>query len=233
MIEVIGIGGCGNNILEFFKKQNLQDKKSNYEFISLKDDNDIKNLNLSNDNTIFTISGLGGNVGGNLTISLSKKILNNSHRVKHIIILPFSMEHTTKKAIKELEELMSINQNIVLFANDDISNENNQDKTINELMRDYDSTIFTTIIEDNQRELRSFIIDIKNEDTRYKAMVNFWSKSYKITLLEPACKMIHQSSIGNVANHRFDFEDNKDEHIVDIKKMANNALKHYIEKGKS
>lgn len=233
MIKVIGIGGCGNNILEYIKKQNLQDKKSNYEFISIKDSNDVENLNSDDNDTIFTVSGFGGNVGGNLTIALSKKILNNNHRVKHIIVLPFSMEHTTKKAIQELEELMSINQNIVLFTNDDISNENNQDKTMNELMREYDGTIFTTITEDNQRELKSFIIDIKSGDTRYKAMVNFWSKSYKITLLEPTCRMIHQSSIGNIANHRFDFENNKDKYIVDIKEMANNALKHYIEKGES
>jgi len=232
MTKIIGIGGCGDNIVNFIKKQNLQDNKGNYEFISIKNEDDVANINFSSDDTIFTISGLGGNTAGNLTILLSKKIIDNNLKVKNIIVLPFSVEFTTKKAIQELEELISTNQNIKIFANDDISNENNQDKTMSELMKEYDRIVFDTIIEDNQRELKSFIIDIRREDKIYKAIVNFWSKSYQITLIEPNCKMIHQSSIGNVANHKFDFKNDGNKYIVDIKEIAINTINEYIKNEK-
>jgi len=232
MIKIIGIGGCGDNILNFIKKQNLQDKKSDYEFISIKNENDIENINFSSDDTIFTISGLGGNTAGNITLLLSKKIIDNNLKVKNIIVLPFSMEFTTKKAVQKLEELISENQNIKIFANDDISNENNQDKTMSELMKEYDNSIFNEIIRKNQRELKSFIVAIQKDDKTYKAIVNFWSKSYQITLIEPNCKMIHQSSIGNVANHKFDFKNDDDKYIVDIKEIAINAINEYIKNEK-
>lgn len=229
MTKIIAIGGCGNNILEFLKKQNYQIKKElHYEFISVKCEEDIKNIIYSKDDVIFTVSGLGGNTAGKLTKKITKSILANDCKVKNIIILPFSMEFTIKEAIEDLEELITINQNMDIFANDDISNETNQDKTMNELMKEYDKIIFDTIIKENKRDMKSFFIDIKKEDKIYKAIVNFWSKSYKITLVEPTCKMIDSSSVGNIADHRYDFKDDNDKYILDIKEIAINKINEYI-----
>ncbi|MEA2017345.1 MAG: hypothetical protein U9N59_02755, partial [Campylobacterota bacterium] len=185
--------------------------------------------------TIFTISGLGGNTAGNLTILLSKKIIDNNLKVKNIIVLPFSMELTAKKAVKELEELISINQNIKIFANDDISNEKNQDKTMSELMKEYDSIIFNEIIRENQRELKSFIVAIQKDDKTYKAIVNFWSKDIHTTLLEPNFKLIDNTHMSYGIPSRFAFkdEDRSISSIQDIEEIANNVLSHYIEKEKS
>jgi len=207
MIKIVGIGKCGNNLLEFIKKQNLQDKKSNYKFISIKNDSDVASIDYKQDDTIITVSGLGGNTAGKLTNKITKDIIANDGKIKNIIVLPFSMEFTIKQAVEELEQLVSINQNIEIFANDDILNESNQNKTMSELMKDYDKVIFDAVTKENQRVMKSFFIDIKKEDKIYKAIINFWSKSYKITLVEPKCKMIDNSSIGNIANHRFDFKE--------------------------
>ena len=70
MTKIIGIGGCGNNILEYFKQQDLQDNKNNYEFISVKNIADIENINLSREDSVYSIAGFGGSIGGELTISL-------------------------------------------------------------------------------------------------------------------------------------------------------------------
>ena len=176
MTNIIGVGGCGNNILEFIKKQNIQDKKSNYKFISIKNDSNVDNIDYNKDDTVITISGFGGNTAGKLTSKITKNIIANDCKVKNIILLPFSMEFTIKQAIVELEQLVSINQNIEIFANDDISNETNQDKTMSELMKEYDKIIFDTVVKENQRKMKSFFIDIKKEDKIYKAIINFWSK---------------------------------------------------------
>jgi len=236
MIKIIGIGGCGSNILEFIKKQNLQDKKSNYKFISIKNDSDVDSIDYNKDDTVITISGFGGNTAGKLTNKITRDIIDNKEKIKNIIVLPFGMEFTIKQAIEELEQLVSINQNIEIFANDDISNETNQDKTMSELMKEYDKIIFDTVTKENQREMKSFFIDIEKNNKIYKAIINFWSKSYKITLVEPKCKMIDNSSIGNIANNRFDFHQSikldSDKYIVDIEEVAINKINEYIENEK-
>jgi len=236
MTNIIGVGGCGNNILEFIKKQNLQDKKSNYKFISIKNNSELASMDYNKNDTVITISGLGGNTAGKLTNKITKDIISNDGNVKNIIVLPFSMEFTIKQAIEELEQLISINQNIEIFANDDILNETNRDKTMSELMKEYDKIIFDTIVKENQREMKSFFIDIKKKDKIYKAIINFWSKSYKITLVEPKCKMIDNSSIGNIANHRFDFhqsiKSDSDKFIIDIEEIAIKKINEYIKNEK-
>lgn len=80
----------------------------------------------------------------------------------------------------------------------------------------------------NKRKLKSFIIDIINDDIKYKSIIYFWSKAYKITLLEPEFKIIDNASIGNIANHRFDFKNSNDKYIVDIEKIANDKINQYI-----
>ena len=75
MIKIIGIGKCGNNILEFIKKQNLQDKKSNFKFISIKNDSDVASIDYKQDDTIITVSGFGGNTAGKLTNKITKDII--------------------------------------------------------------------------------------------------------------------------------------------------------------
>ncbi len=84
------------------------------------------------------------------------------------------------------------------------------------------------VINKNKRNWKDFIISIDKEDTTYKAIIHFWSKSYKITLLEPDFKIIDKSSIGNIANHRFDFKNDNDKYIIDIKEIANKKINQYI-----
>ena len=150
MTKIIGIGGCGNNVLEYFKQQDFQDNKNNYDFISVKNDTGIKNINLSSDDTVYTIAGFGGSIGGELTISLSEKIINNKQKVKNIIVLPFSMESSFKHAMKDIEELKLINKNMEIFPNDALSNVNNKDKTMSELFKEYNNIIFHQIIDKSQ-----------------------------------------------------------------------------------
>jgi len=229
MIKIIGIGGCGNNILEFFKQQDFTNIENEYEFISVKNDSDIDSIEYKEDDKIFTISGFGGQTASKLTIDLTKSILDNNGQVKNMIIFPFSIESTTKKATQEIEELSSIHKNIEIFPNDALSDENNQDKTMAELMQIYDSKIFNTItIKDKRQLYRSFIISTKKDDKVYTAIVHFWSKSYKITLVEPKCKMIDNSSIGYIADHRFDFKNSDNKYIVDIEEIAINKINEYI-----
>jgi cell division GTPase FtsZ len=230
MTKIIGIGSFGNNILEFLKKQNYQVKRDlNYEFISIDSDDDIASLENEEDDIIFTISGLGGNTSGNLTINLTKNILEQYLNVKNIIILPFSIDTSIKKNIQELEQLISINQNVEVFSNDDISNENNLDKPMSELMRVYDLKIFDRITKKNQINWRSFFISTEVNDVSYKAVVTFWSKDYKVTLLEPEYKILDASHMPYMAPSRFAFhdEDRSTSSIMNIEEIASKILNNY------
>jgi len=155
MTKIIGIGGCGNNILEYFKQQDLQDNKNNYEFISVKNIADIENINLSREDSVYSIAGFGGSIGGELTISLSEKIINNRQKVKNMVVLPFSMESAFKHAMKDIEELKLINKNIEIFPNDALSNINNKDKTMSEVFEEYNNIIFYKIIGKSQGQSNS------------------------------------------------------------------------------
>jgi hypothetical protein len=233
MTKIIGIGGCGNNILKFLKKQNYQVKKElYYEFISIKCDEDIQNIKYREEDIIFTVSGLGGNTSGSLTLKLTKSIVDQGYDVKNMIVLPFSVESNTKKAIKELEELVEINQNIEIFGNDALLNEKN--KTMSELMREYDFKIFDKITKENQIKWKTFFITTKANDKLYKAIVNFWSKDYKITLLEPEYKRIDTSHMSYIAASRFAFkdEDRSISGIIDIEEIASSILDNYLTKSK-
>ena len=233
MIKIIGIGKCGNNILEFIKKQDFTNIENEYKFISVKNDSDIDSIEYQEDDKIFTISGFGGQTASKLTIDLTKSILDNNCQVKNMIIFPFSAETTVNKATQEIEELSFIHKNIEIFPNDALSNENNQDKTMAELMKIYDSKIFNTITANDKRQLyRSFIIDTKKDDKVYTAIVHFWSKSFTVTIIEPHYKMIDSGSMMLMIPSRFAFkdEDKSTSSIQDIEEIANNVLNTYIEK---
>jgi len=107
MIKIIGISRCGNNILEFLKKQNYQLKKElNYQFISVNDDN-FNNMNFNKDDMIFTIAGYGGSKGHKYTESITEKAIKENIKIKNFIILPFSFESKSNIVNNELEQLFN------------------------------------------------------------------------------------------------------------------------------
>lgn len=225
MIKIIGIGGCGNNILEHINKQNLD---KNYDCFTIKSSSDLNDIQISQSDVVFTVSGFGGKTAGGVTLDVTKELISKNIKVKNIIVLPFSSETTNKNLITDLETLVSINQNIEVLANDDILKDRDSEMAMSEIMKIYDEVIYEFIKKSNHVDTKSFFIERKKDNKTYKAIVKFWSKSYKITLLEPLRKMIHQSSIGNIANHRYDFKNNSDKYVIDIEKIANDKIDEYI-----
>ena len=235
MIKIIGIGRCGNNILEFFKEQNIINIENDYDFISVKHDADIDSIEYKEEDKIFTISGFGGNSAAKLIIDLTKKVIDKNYQLKNIIIFPFNYETTTQKAIQSIAELSAIHRNIEIFPNDALLDKNSQDKTMAELMRLYDSEIFNTITIHDKRQLyRSFVTSVKHDDEIYTAIVHFWSKAYDITLIEPTYKIISSSNMMLMIPSRFAFkdEDKSSSSIQNIEEIAHNILNNYIEKEK-
>lgn len=229
MTKVIGIGGCGNNILEFLKKQNFQSAKSFYEFVSVHSENECDNIKFDASDTIFTIAGLGGNTGGKLTKKISEKVIDNKLKIKNLLLLPFNAETNHKKANIDLEELLKINQNIEVYANNDLSD----DSTLKmiDIMKLADEKIFESIKRKNQVTWQNFIVEQQSQDIHFKALVSFWSKDFKITLIEPKYKMIEASHMPLFAPSRFDIKEVSKEisSIQDIEEIAQNALSQYIQ----
>jgi hypothetical protein len=236
MIKIVGIGRCGNNILEFIKKQSIQIKKDlKYQFISVNDDDSLNNIKISSGDIIFTVAGYGGSKGSTYTEALTKKVIGKNIEIKNFIILPFLFEGKEDIVNHQIEQLFSINQNVELFPNDELLTKSNQDKKIPELMREYDVLIFNRITNEKQVKWRNFITKHKVKNKTYKMVVTFWSKDYKITLIEPIYKIIDSSHMLHMTPSRFAFkdEDKSISSIQDIEKIANNVLINYIKKEKS
>lgn len=236
MTKIIGIGRCGNNILEFLKKQNYQVKKDlNYQFISVNDDESFNSIKFSKDEKVFTIAGYGGSKGSKYIELLTKRAIKENINIKNFTILPFSFEGKAHIVNSELEQLFHINQNVEIFANDELLTDANKDKKIPAVMREYDFLVFDRITKKNQFKWRNFIIDKKVKNKIYKAVVTFWSKDYKITLIEPDYKIIDSSHMQYIVPSRFAFkdEDKSTSSIQDIEEIASNVLNNYIEKEKS
>jgi len=189
MTKIIAIGNSGNNILEFLKKQNYQVKRDeNYEFISVANSDDIQQLELNDDDTIFVVSGLGGSRGGKLTVELAQTLLEKNLKVKNIVILPFNAETNANKAILELESLIAINQNVEVYPNNDFMED--ESNTMFEIMGLADKAILDRINKKNQITWKNFIIKDRDEKANYKVLVSFWSKDLKVTLIESEFKII-------------------------------------------
>jgi len=233
-MKIIGIGRCGNNILEFIKKQDFTKIQDKHEFVSVENITDIASFECNEADKIFTISGFGGDSSAKLTIDLTKKLLKNNVQVKNMIIFPFNIESRTNKAIQGIDELSSVHKNIEIFSNDALLNEDNQDKTMAELMKIYDSEIFNTITIHDKRQLyRSFIISTKKDDKVYTALVHFWSKSYTIDIVTPKFESFYcDTSIGFISDFRWNFKDDSDKCVMDVEEHSMKMLVEYIEKEK-
>ncbi len=156
MNKIIGIGGCGDNILNFLNTKidaelvTLQSdvKKLNDSKIKtrIKIGNDDKLLDsvLDGASKIFIVAGFGGNTGGKFSIELTKKALDKNIEVQNIVILPFMFENEDK-AKQELEELNKINSNVSVYSNRNIANNENKDKKMSEVMRSFDGLILELI----------------------------------------------------------------------------------------
>ena len=159
MIKIVGIGECGDNILNFLNT------KIDVELVTLQ--SDVKKLNdsqiktrikIGNDDKlldnvldgatkIFIVAGFGGNTGGKFSIALTKKAIEKNIEVQNIVILPFVFENVDK-ANNELKELNKINSNVSVYDNRNIANDENKDKKMSEVMRSFDGLILE-LIEEN------------------------------------------------------------------------------------
>lgn len=150
MFKIIGIGGCGNNILEFIKKQNL--KQQDYEFISVKNDDEYQVIKFKEEDKVFTISGLGRQTGTKYTKLISQMAVNDNVKINNLLILPFKFESSSKKADDDLKELLDLHVNIEVYANDDASDD--KDLKMSTIMRIYDQRIYEKIVELTDMETR-------------------------------------------------------------------------------
>ena len=78
MTKIIGIGGNGSNIASFIKKQN----NPNLEVITIEDKKKINDIDFIKEQNIFTISALGGDSAGDITLSLTQKAKENEVNIK-------------------------------------------------------------------------------------------------------------------------------------------------------
>ena len=143
MFKIIGIGGCGNNILEFIKKQNL--KQQDYEFISVKNDDEYQAIKFKEEDKVFTVSGLGRQTGTKYTKLIAQMAVKDNVEINNIVILPFKFESSSKKADADLKELLALHANVEAYANDDTSND--KDLKMSTIMRIYDQKIYEKIID--------------------------------------------------------------------------------------
>jgi len=75
---------------------------------------------------------------------------------------------------------------------------------------------------------KNFIIQKEVNNTRFQSLMIYYPKSYKLILIEPYLKIIGQSSIGNIANHKFGLCATDNKYIVDIEEIADRNLNEYI-----
>ncbi len=219
---VIGIGGSGSNIASFIKKQN----NPNLEVIAIENKDQIDDIDFKKEQNIFTISALGGDSSGDIALSLTQKAKENEVNIKNIIILPFSVETNKDKVNDVLIKLQSINPNIEVFANDSISE--NKNISILQIMQLMDEKIYDRVSRENQIKWKSFFIEQVKNDIVYKAFVQYWSKDYKIVLVNPEFKVIDISHMPNMAPSKFAMHNEIDDSFIDIEDVAINCLSSYI-----
>jgi len=80
----------------------------------------------------------------------------------------------------------------------------------------------------NKFNYKNFIIQKEVNNTRFQSLMIYYPKSYKLILVEPYLKIIEQSSIGNIANHKFGLCTTDNKYIVDIEEIANKKLSEFI-----
>lgn len=80
----------------------------------------------------------------------------------------------------------------------------------------------------NKFNYKSFIIQKEVNNTRFQSLMIYYPKSYKLILIEPYLKIIEQSSIGNIANHKFGLCTSDNKYIIDIEEIADKKLNEYI-----
>lgn len=217
MIKVIGIVAYGINVLELLKKVNLQAEKNNYEFIPINSFIEFKDIKINESDIVFTISDFSETKSAELTKAISEKMINDGFKLKNIVRLTISKDSDNGKVIKDLEELLSINQNVEIYPTDDNLS--------------VDTIIIDRVLRKNQVIWRNFILEEHNEKTNYKALMTFWSKDYQLTLLEPKYKVLDISHMPLMAPSRFAFKDEsrKISGIQDIREIAERILDNYIE----
>ena len=84
------------------------------------------------------------------------------------------------------------------------------------------------MIECQKNKWKSFFIEQVKNDIVYKAFVQYWSKDYKIVLVNPEFKVIDISHMPNMAPSKFAMHNEIDDSFIDIEDVAINCLSSYI-----
>jgi hypothetical protein len=233
MIKIIGIGKAGNKVLDFLKTQafHFLDEEE-IEFFSIRNYEDYKLLKYDENVTFYTIAGLGGETGTKYIRLITKEAKNLQIKHKNILLLPFSYEGKGMGVNGLLKKLVLANQNIELFANDDLVTEASRNLDESELLRLYDKKIFEVINTKKHIENSSFIIDKVVNNKKYISIMIFSLKHYKQFLISPKFKMIDYKFIGEEMPTSFGIVDEKYgiTDCDDIKKIAVNILDTYLSK---
>lgn len=210
--KILAIGGCGINIADFIKKQN--DKYLEVYIVNSKDE--FFDLDIKEDDIVFSISGFGSDSAGDITQSITNVLKERNIDIKNIVILPFNIESNRDKSVEELEKLIGINENVEVFLNDDIA-----DKNISMLdaMRLMDEKIYERISRPKQIAWKSIIIQEEHDGKRYKALMRYWSKDYVCTLLTPEFKTLDYAHMPYMAPSKFS--------LKDIEKITSKCLDGY------
>ena len=182
--------------------------------------------------TYYTIAGLGGETGTKYIRLITKEAKNLKINHKNILLLPFSHEGKGLGANGLLQKLVTINQNIELFANDDLVTSQNRDLDESELLRLYDKDIFEVINDKKVIANNSFVIEKVIHTKKYRSLMVFSVKHYKQFLISPKFKIIDYKYVGEDVPTTFGIIDEK--HGItdcdDIEKIAQNILNNYLNK---
>lgn len=77
---------------------------------------------------------------------------------------------------------------------------------------------------------KSFSIDYEHNHIVYKALVEYWSKDYKVLLIDPENKTIDTAHMPYMAPLRFARKGETSHSFIDIEEIAMNCLLSYVSK---
>jgi len=183
-------------------KNNLSIKNS----INIIDEKQIGTINFKQATKIVVVTALGGNIAGDIALKVNQIAKDKNIDTENILLFPSSIVYNTHKIIKDIKELISINQNIRLYMDSEM------------------------IIYEKKIKYKSFIIEKEINNINYKAFVHYWSKDYRIVLLTPEFKILDYSHIPYMAPSQFARKGETTNSFIDIKDIATNILDTYIKK---
>jgi len=165
MNKVLGICGCGSNVLRYMMKQDT----NNLELISIQENPMVfekskahkkilinseldKKLDkvLQNTSGVFIVFGLAGATGSHYSKFILKAVIDKGLDVKVICIYPFNWEGKERKKIadKTLHSIQELTSNIEVLKNEELLPLGNDNISTGDLFELFDKKIYD-ITKDN------------------------------------------------------------------------------------